>query len=241
MMPIRGACLLTGASGGIGSVIAERLASAGHDLFLTSRSEGPLNDLADSLASSGVKIGTCVTDLSDVGQIDGLIRKANRFGPISILINNAGVYFNGAVVDTDLEIFERVYAVNVRAPFLLCRAFMPEMRRRGEGLVVNIGSSSSYVGSRDHSAYCTAKHGLLGLSRSLHAEMRDDNVRTICLSPGTVKSPMGEQVPGQVYETLIDPEDIAKTVDYLVSMDGNVVTEEIRMSRMFVRVPGAKG
>ena len=103
--------------------------------------------------------------------------------------------------------------------------------------IINIASSSAYAGSATTSAYCASKHALLGLSRSLHKEFKDHNVRVICVSPGSIKTDMGRKVEnlGQDFDTFMEPEEVAKYIVYNSSFDGNLVSEEIRLNRMFVQ------
>jgi NAD(P)-dependent dehydrogenase (short-subunit alcohol dehydrogenase family) len=98
--------------------------------------------------------------------------------------------------------------------------------------VVNIGSSSAYAGFKGGTTYCASKHGLLGLSRALHAEIVAEGVRSYCISPGSIKTPMGRQVPDENYETFMTPEEVARYVAIVVSFDGEMAIEESRLSRV---------
>lgn len=230
-------CLVTGAAGGIGSALARRLAAAGCRLFLTGRREAALQELADSLGNGPAgPVGVIAADLERDSDVDGLIDAIMRdAGGLDILVNNAGVFPVGAIAATTNESFDRCFAVNVRAPFLLTRAFAPGMAERGWGRIVNIGSSSSYAGFADTAAYCASKHALLGLSRSSHAEFKERGVLTISVSPGSVQTEMGRQVPGQDFSTFIAPDEIADWVAFSLLRDGNAVSEEIRLTRKEIR------
>ena len=100
------------------------------------------------------------------------------------------------------------------------------------GRIVNIGSSSSYQGFKNTSVYCSSKHALLGLSRSLHAELKEFNVRTFCVSPGSIKTPMGKLVVDQNYETFLNPKEIAEFITKIISFNNEMISEEIRINRI---------
>ena len=118
---------------------------------------------------------------------------------------------------------------------LLSQALVPGMAARGWGRVVNIGSSSAYAGFAGSALYCASKHALLGLSRALHAEYREHGVRVYCISPGSVRTAMGREVPGQDFESFIEPAEVAEYVAFALSFDGALVSEEIRLNRMVMR------
>ena len=121
------------------------------------------------------------------------------------------------------------------APFRLSQAVIGNMKTKQWGRIVNIGSSSSYVGFPNGAAYCAAKHGLLGLSRALHAELSPAGVRVYCVSPGAVKTDMGRQVLNQDFDTFMEPEEVADYIVFLLAQNGNMVSEEVRLNRMVYR------
>ena len=188
-------CLLTGATGGIGVKIAEQMGEKGCNLFLTSSDEEGLKKMKEELL--GVQVFYESGDLNKLEDIEKIINKAKEeFGHIDILINCAGVFPVKSLQDSSLEDFEECFSVNIRAPFLFSKAFTPGMIANKWGRIVNIGSSSAYSGFKDTSLYCASKHALLGFSRSLHSELKEYNVRTFCISPGSVKTEMGASLEG---------------------------------------------
>jgi NAD(P)-dependent dehydrogenase (short-subunit alcohol dehydrogenase family) len=225
-------CLITGAAGGIGAALSRRLAKAGCRLLLTGRDESKLADLAGELGDKAQ--GVYPADLADAAQVEDLVTRVGRDG-VDILVNNAGVFPVLSLEDSTPDELDRCLAVNLRAPFVLARAFAGGMKTRRWGRIVNIGSSSAYAGFQNTSIYCTSKHALLGLSRSLHAELKDHGVRSFFVAPGSVQTEMGRLVPGQDFSTFIDPEDLARYVEMAVSFDGNMVAEEARLGRMEIR------
>jgi len=228
-------CLITGATGGLGKEIAKEFAKNGCNLFLTGRNNEKLNSLKSELENdvSEIKIDFEDADLSDDGEIQKLIEKVKGvFANIDILVNCAGVFPVKLLSDSTIEDFEKCFSVNVKAAFVLCKEFSQGMISKKWGRIVNIASSSAYAGFKNTSIYCSSKHALLGLSRSLHSELKEHDVRTFCVSPGSIKTPMGKSVIGQNYETFLNPDEIAELIVRLVSFDNEMISQEIQLSRM---------
>jgi NAD(P)-dependent dehydrogenase (short-subunit alcohol dehydrogenase family) len=228
--------LLTGAAGGLGRALASAFAAAGCPLFLTSRSADRLGGLCAELSAAAgttVPVVGFAADLRVPREVAAVAERAeSELGGVDILVNNAGVFHAKPLLECGPAEYEELFEVNVRAPFLLARALVPGMARQQWGRVLNIGSSSSYAGYPDTALYCASKHALLGLSRAMFAEFKELNVRTICLSPGSIKSPMGARVPGQRYEDFLEPDGVADHALYSLSLDGALVSEEVRLNRM---------
>ena len=228
-------CLITGATGGLGKEIAKEFAKNGCNLFLTGRNNEKLSSLKNELENdvSEIKIDFEDADLSDADEIQKLIEKVKgAFSNIDILVNCAGVFPVKLLSDSTIDDFENCFSVNVKAAFILCKEFSQGMISKNWGRIVNIASSSAYAGFKNTSIYCSSKHALLGLSRSLHSELKEYNVRTFCVSPGSIKTPMGKSVTGQNYETFLNPNEIAELIVHLVSFDNEMISQEIQLSRM---------
>ena len=228
-------CLITGATGGLGKEIAKEFAKNGCNLFLTGRNNEKLSSLKNEFENdvSEIKIDFEDADLSDADEIQKLIEKVKgAFSNIDILVNCAGVFPVKLLSDSTVEDFENCFSVNVKAAFVLCKEFSQGMISKKWGRIVNIASSSAYAGFKNTSIYCSSKHALLGLSRSLHSELKEHNVRTFCVSPGSIKTPMGKSVIGQNYETFLNPNEIAELIVRLVSFDNEMISQEIQLSRM---------
>lgn len=227
-------CFLTGATGGIGMKIAEQMVARGCNVFLTSSDEQGLKTMKEAI--EGVEVFYEAGDLNKMEDMQRIIHKAKeKFGHIDILINCAGVFPVKFLAASSLEDFDNCFNVNVRAPFLFCKAFCDEMVRNKWGRIVNIGSSSAYSGFKETSIYCASKHALLGFSRALQAELKEHNVRTFCISPGSVKTEMGKLVKNQVFDTFIDPKEIAEYIVFIISFDKEMVSDEIRLNRMITQ------
>jgi NAD(P)-dependent dehydrogenase (short-subunit alcohol dehydrogenase family) len=228
--------LVTGASGGLGVEISLQLARHGVNVHVTGRKAEKLEALCSSMSGAGRRTGWSSADLRNDSDIDAVVSDARKtVGEVDILVNCAGVFPVKSLVESTADAFDDCFGLNVRAPFLLCRALAPQMVQRKWGRIVNIGSSSAYSGFKETSIYCASKHALLGLSRALHDELKVHDVRTYCISPGSIKTPMGEQVRNQNYETFLEPREVAEYVCFVISFDGGLVSEEIRLNRTIVQ------
>ena len=231
-------CLITGATGGLGSNLAKILLENNCNIFLTSKSKLKLQKLQNKLEKTNKNNCKIIyeygdlTKISDVKKIIKSIRK--KFKTIDIVINNAGLFLSKPISKSKIDEFQNIFDVNVRAPFLFSKEFSPDMKKKKWGRIINIGSSSSYQGFSEGSIYCASKHALLGLSRSLFAELKESKVRTFCISPGSIKTDMGKQDKKQNYKTFLDPKEVAKYIIYSINFDKELVTEEIRLNRFII-------
>jgi NAD(P)-dependent dehydrogenase (short-subunit alcohol dehydrogenase family) len=192
--------LITGASRGLGKSIALALAGSGHNLALVGRDQILLAQTAEAVQQTGVRAEIFNADVSDEQQI--LLLKgqiASKCGGIDILINNAGINIRKPSVDFTLEEWNRVLSTNLTAPFLLCRTFVPEMKNRGFGRIINITSMMSHVSLPGRTAYCASKAGLLGFTRTLALELAPDKITVNGISPGPFATEMNQPI-------LSDPE-----------------------------------
>ena len=228
-------CLITGSTVGLGKEIAKEFAKNGCNLFLTAQNKEKLNLLKNELElnQNSIKIDFEAVDLSSTHQIQKLVeRTKNSFSHIDILVNCAGIFPVKPLSDSMIDDFDKCFDINIKSAFILCKEFSKEMVSKKWGRIVNIGSSSSYNGFKNTSIYCSSKHALLGLSRSLHDELKEHNIRTFCVSPGSIKTSMGKRVIGQNYDTFMDPKEIAEFIVYIISFDKEMVSEEIKLNRI---------
>jgi len=232
-------CLITGATGGIGRCIAMQMAKNKCNLFLTSTKISKLKSLKkeiESLYGNNSKVYYCQGDLNRIQDLKKIIAMTRRkIRTIDILINCAGTFVVKSLSISNLDDFNKTFNLNLRAPFIFCKEFSKDMTKKRWGRIINIGSSSSYAGSKDTSLYCASKHAILGLSRALHEELKKSNVRIFCLSPAGTKTKMGKLIKNQNFNTFLDPEEIAEYVTFIISFNGHMVSNEIRLNRMIMR------
>jgi len=233
--------LITGAYGGLGKSMCEEFLKTGNNVVLVGRDWKKLLNLKDELsliAMKEQKIGTYVCELSDSESVLSMTSTIkNDFGNIDVVVNAAATFPISSIEDMTTKDFQNCMKVNVESPFVIIREFLPGMKKNQWGRIVNIASSSAYGGSPKTSAYCASKHALLGLSRSLFKELKQDGVRVYCISPGSIQTDMGKEVEklGQIYDTFMTSQDVAKYTHHVISYDGHMISEEVRLNRMFVQ------
>jgi NAD(P)-dependent dehydrogenase (short-subunit alcohol dehydrogenase family) len=179
--------LITGGNKGIGKGIALAFAAEGASLVLVARGKADLDRTAAEIEAKGNHVLALPADITDEFQVEGMFRRAmERFGRLDILVNNAGAFDGGPLDELSTEAWDKVLAVNLRAPFLCTRAAMRIMKRQQSGRIVNIGSISAQR-VRPHSApYSASKHGLWGLTHVTALEGRPFGISCGCLHPGNV-------------------------------------------------------
>lgn len=179
--------LVTGGTRGIGAAIAERLHADGADVVATGRR-------ADGTPPEGCAFRA--VDFADSGKVEAFAAEVAGM-EVSILVNNAGINKIAPFAEVDLEDFDRIQRVNLRAPFLLCRAVLPGMRRRRWGRIVNIGSVFGLISREERGAYSASKFGLDGLTASLAAEVAADGVLANTVAPGFIDTDLTRAVLGK--------------------------------------------
>ena len=185
--------LVTGASRGLGRAIAIALAEAGAQLALVSRDEDQLQVTADEVAAKGGSARIFRADVAEEAQVDMLSRMvSHEMGPVQILVNNAGMNLRKPITDFSLEEWNRVVNTNLTSVFLMCRAFVPQMKGRGYGRILNLASIMAHVSIAERTAYSATKAALLGLTRALALELARDNITVVGISPGPCATEMNK-------------------------------------------------
>ena len=181
--------LVTGASRGLGVYIARALAAEGMNLILAARSADPLEKVAADLRRSGTKVLCIPTDLGDRASLEALVARAEgEGGGVDLLVNNAGLEWSMAYDQIPLETIDDLIEINLRAPLVLSRLFLPKMLERGRGHIVNVSSLAGYGAVAYSEPYCATKAGLIGFTRSMRATAKLLNYPVNCsvVSPGFV-------------------------------------------------------
>lgn len=179
--------ILTGASRGIGVVLAEQLARKGVTLVLAARSKDDLEETKGLVESAGGRALAVPTDISDPAQLHALVDAANtEFGRVDLLVNNAGIESTGYSDKLDLDDIERVIRTNLVSLIQLTRLVIPQMIERRQGHVCNIASAAGKVARPYSTVYASSKHGVVGFSWSLRAELAAAGVEVSVVCPGYV-------------------------------------------------------
>lgn len=237
--------LITGAAQGIGAAISARLARDGAAIAVIDVNSEKAEETASALRSSGARSLAMVIDVTDRASVaEGVAGIAAELGPPAILVNNAGIYKSTPLLDTSPENWELSLDVMLKGTLLMSQAVAPHMIRAGWGRIINLGSMMGNVAYGEDLAYCTAKSGILGLSRSLSAELAKHNVCVNTICPGNILTPMlehtaraieqrdgleadswlqerGENIP---LGRLGLPEDIGNVVSFFCSEDAAYIT-----------------
>ena len=176
--------VITGASRGLGRSMALALGGAGAKLALVSRNP-------TDLGVEGIQSAAFRCDVSSEQEVSALEKAVvERFGRVDILINNAGLNVRRNVTDFTLEEWNRVIGTNLTGAFLMCRAFIPHMKGRGYGRIINMASMMAHISIPGRTAYSASKAGLLGMTRALALELAGDGITAVAISPGPFATEM---------------------------------------------------
>ncbi len=180
--------VITGASRGLGKAMALALAADGANLALVARDEAKLAETVEAALKAGAAAAepfrVDVTDEKQVGELERAV--VERFGRVQILINNAGINIRKPIHEFTLEEWNRVTNTNLTSVFLLCRAFVPQMKGQGYGRIINMTSIMSHISLPARAAYSSTKAALLGLTRALALELAMDGITVVGISPGPI-------------------------------------------------------
>jgi len=234
----RDVALVTGGGSGIGRAIALRLSAAGARVGVLGRRRELLEQVAREIADGGGSAVTLVADVTQRTAVDAAVERLfDEWGSISLLVNNAGSGRSAPFTKTSAELWNEMLGVNLTGAYHVTRAVVPQMINAARGRIVSIASVAGLKGYPYISAYCAAKHGLIGLTRALAVELAGKNITVNAVCPGYVETPMTEQTLAAIREhtgrsrdeawselaahspqrRMFDAEEIASMVVYLCS------------------------
>lgn len=208
--------LVTGAGRGIGRAIALALAKLGCHVNMTARTIGQLADVQKAIRdlTDGADSRALPADLTKDSDLSQLVESC---GPVDYLINNAGWGKRAPVVRAKIEDWDQTLRLNLRAPMILAQKLLPAMIEKGEGAVINIGSVSGKSGEANGAAYSATKFGLIGFTQSLYEEVREYGIKVAVILPGFVDTPMIPPVKHLDRSKMIQADDVAQAVLYVLS------------------------
>jgi 3-oxoacyl-[acyl-carrier protein] reductase len=221
--------LVTGASRGIGRAIAHRLASMGASVAICGRDRNVLAQTASNLEESGLRVFSRVADVTSSSEITALVAQTEAaLGPITILVNNAGIGLFGPVHEKTEADWDRVLDTNLKSVFLVSRAVIPSMIRQGKGDIINISSLAGKNTFAGGGIYCASKWGVMGLSGSIAEDLRAHGIRVSVICPGSVATDFSSHGPKDPAKALI-AEDVAHAVETIVTQRPGSFLSEIHL------------
>ena len=220
-------CVVTGAASGIGKRIAEVFAQAGGKVVIADLKLEAAEATADEIRAAGGDALAVAMDVTDEQQvIDGFAKAVQKYGQIDVLVSNAGIQIINKITDFSLADWKKMLAIHCDGAFLTTREAMRDMeKRQSPGAIIYMGSVHSLEASPLKSAYVTAKHGLLGLARTVAKEGGALGIRANVICPGFVRTPLvDKQIPEQAKELGISEEDVIKNVMLKNTVDHEFTT-----------------
>ena len=217
--------LVTGASRGIGLAVSHALARAGAWVGMVARTDGPLHEAAAAVGGHAIA--------ADVSTTAGVHTLATYVGELlddapDIVVNAAGAFGLARLDRTDPEVFDRMLAVNLRGPFLVIRAFLPDMLARGSGHFVTLGSVAGHTAFAENGAYSASKYGLRGLHQVLLQEIRGTGVRATLVEPAATDTPLWDPLDPDARDDLpsrasmLRADDVARAVLFAAAQPAGV-------------------
>ena len=230
--------LVTGSSRGIGRAIAGELAQQGWKVCINYRVR---QDCADSLAAEltaeGCQVMTYQADVSCRQQVQAMVQAVEaRWGAVSLLVNNAGVAGQALFQDVSEEMWRRYFSTNVDGAYHAIQAVLPPMLHAHEGCIINVSSIWGQRGASCEVAYSATKAAIIGLTRSLAAELAPSHIRVNCVAPGVIRTDMLNELPPELLPELAQqtpmgrlgrPEDIAAAVAFLADPAADFITGQV--------------
>ena len=233
--------LVTGSSRGIGRAIAAHLARDGWAVCINYiERRDCAEELAAQLTAEGCRVMVHQADVADKTAVDAMVRNIETtFGPVSLLVNNAGIAGQCLFQDVTPELWRRYFGVNVDGAYHTIHAVLPHMLHEHQGCIINISSIWGLRGASCEATYSATKHALIGLTRSLAAELGPTGIRVNCVAPGVIRTDMLDALPAEALPMLAQdtplgrlgtPEDIAHAVAFLADEKASFITGQVLAS-----------
>jgi NAD(P)-dependent dehydrogenase (short-subunit alcohol dehydrogenase family) len=212
--------MVSGAIGGLGSVLARSFQAAGAKLALVDRGEQRLRQAFPDLVGSPDYLLVNCADLMDEGAVEASVSEAIlHFSRIDVLVNTVGGFRAGKMLhETPLETWDFLLNLNARSVFVACRKVIPHMLNQGSGKIVNVAARPGLKGQAGMAAYSASKSAVIRLTESMAAELKDKGINVNCIIPGTIDTPQNrEALPDADYSTWVAPESLADVILFLTS------------------------
>ena len=230
--------LVTGASRGIGEVIAWRLAQAGAKVAANySTGAEAASQVVDSISAQGGEAFAIAADVSNESQVESMVKQVmDRWGKLDILVNNAGITRDKLLIRMTSEEWDDVIRVNLKSAYLCSKFALPHMMRQRHGRIVNMSSVVGVSGNPGQANYAASKAGLIGITKTLAREVASRNITVNAVAPGYITTAMVEQLSEDVQKAILDrvplgrfgtPEDVAEAVAFLCTEGAGYITGQV--------------
>lgn len=225
--------IVTGAGRGIGRSIALTLARSGVGVSLAARTESELEVVREEIEDLGGQAAGFPTDVTRESDVISLVGDTiERFGRLDILVNNAAIGVFGPLLEATTEQWDQIMAVNARGPFMLCREAIPYLKQQQRSFIINISSVVGVKGYPNQAAYSASKHALMGMTKALAKELHKDGIRVHAVCPGGVDTQLIRQARPDLDPSIVmQPQEIADIVLFLLTRQGNATIDEIHVRR----------
>lgn len=227
--------IITGASKGIGRAIATGLASLNYQTVIMGRNHDDLIKVASEIDEKwGIKPIISNVDITDTHSVKKTITKIKKeLGQIDVLVNNAGIFFDGSVDISEAD-FTKMIETNLTAQFVILKEVVPIMKAQKSGYIFNVASRAGKIGFAGSGAYSASKFGLVGLNEALYRELVPLGISVTALCPGWVNTKMAlEAGTTLIGEQMIQPEDLFKTIEWLLSLSPGACVKEVVLETPF--------
>lgn len=230
--------LITGGSRGIGRVVALNLAKEGYDITICYTSnEAAAQETVAEIEKTGVKALAVKADVSNENDVNALVQAArDTFGPIEVLVNNAGITRDGLLLRMSEKDISDVLDTNLKGAFFCTKAVLKDMMKSRYGKIINITSIVGVTGNAGQSNYAASKAGLIGFTKSVAKEYGSKGICVNAVAPGFIETEMTEKLPEEVKNTYLErislkrfgtPEDVANVVSFLAGHKSDYVTGQV--------------
>jgi NAD(P)-dependent dehydrogenase (short-subunit alcohol dehydrogenase family) len=228
--------VVTGAAAGIGQATAVAFAQEGATVVLVDRDEDRAEIVGGSIREGGGDALVVPADIAHEVEVQRMVESVlQRWGRLDILVNNAGIYYQADVMDTPVEVWNNLLAVNLSGAFLCTKYAVPAMSQAGGGVVVNVASEAGLVGIKGQVAYNVSKGGMIALTRSCAVDLAGRGIRVNCVCPGTTDTPLVREAVSRAP----DPAAARRALEHIRPLDRLGKAEEIAAAILYLASPEA--
>jgi len=220
--------VITGGTGALGHAVTQAFLQAAARVVVTYTREAEFDALKEEVSARENLLGI-KTNVLDEASVKAMVQQAARFGHLDVLVNTVGGFLGGVpIVETSLEQFEKMLALNLKSAFLCCKHVLPVMIQQRGGRIINIASKGGLQGGEGITAYGASKAGLINFTQSLAAEGKSHNITANAIIPGTIDTPANRHsMPNANFAEWVTPEALAQTILFLSSNEAQVINGAI--------------